>query len=522
VTGYRVFVFDQTYYMLSAFKHIILGFCSHDFFMQHFNMNVHMVYTALIRGLYLISFGKFELFIFLAWFFFLFGFIHALFMLNKALGGQYYHFAGLLVIISFTSNYALADGRSYVYTLIPGFIAVTLSLYSTAFLLAKQYNKAFFFLGLSALVHIQYSVMFGFGLIYLIIRHKEINIKIFGSCLFLFFCFALPNILYTKLNFTGATSFYMNIVAPEYYQPTAFPMTKWVNTLIPTFLAIFFLFQKTNKKDVLLWLCSFIFVMLLALILFLCGIELLMQFNFFRMSFLVLVISYIIICHELFQNNISLPKRLLIILLSLSGNILYFSIKAYIISAFFLLLGIIFCNKTQKKPFITTIMTIVILFFGSGSKHSSIFPDIKYLHIHYENEMMTWLKNNTPCDTTIMCHPEIKGIRLNAHRAIIVNYFITPLGEEGFFEWKTRLEATCGLDSLKTLGLRGRQLELALYESYLRNTPEQVKEIMHNYHADYFITYLNHENLDAFTNDPDFEKQYSNERLNTIIFKLLN
>jgi hypothetical protein len=90
------------------------------------------------------------------------------------------------------------------------------------------------------------------------------------------------------------------------------------------------------------------------------------------------------------------------------------------------------------------------------------------------------------------------------------------VGKE-MYEWKKRLETVTASPPLESLGIVGYDLWNVLTDNYLKVTPEQVRAVMNQYGAVYFITYPNHKNITLFESS-SFETVYSSKTL-IIFFK---
>jgi hypothetical protein len=99
-----------------------------------------------------------------------------------------------------------------------------------------------------------------------------------------------------------------------------------------------------------------------------------------------------------------------------------------------------------------------------------------------------WARKNTPVDAIFLVPPQEQSFRLNARRAIVVNFKNVPqLGAE-LPEWRDRLQKTLGLSDLMTLP-RGMGKTLnAMGARYASLPPEQLAQTARLYKAAYLVT----------------------------------
>lgn len=509
VIGYRVFESDQLQYLLLPFRTIYENFCPRDWFVWE-TSHYHYSFSYLVQFLYYVSAGHFEIAFFIGWAAVMFGVVYGLYRLTIASGGGFAHYCAVLMMLLLYSSSSIGDSVVYTNTFIPSGIAFVLTIYACALLLEDKYVYALTVLGLAAFVHINYGVIgFPIFIMYILMTGRPLKIKeiILGSGIF--FILFLPQLVPSVLSFSGdgewlGLSYFLR--SPHHYDPRVFGWFEWMETIIPTVLAVWFGIRNFENKSascgkeyynqiVLIGIIASLSVLVLLFNLF-TDILLFYKIYIWRLAPFLLIFSYGILS-RVFISPKQWNKTVITFLLFVLGMtvVLKYGAVKGIIKGAALAGGIVILRKgfiSKKIAAFYSITLIVIILVTNGYKDIRIYNRIPE---------MEWIRNNTPETALFLTPPDLETVRISARRSIIVDLKCAPIGNGSeMHEWKKRLEAVTASPPLETIGASGYRLWDVLTDYYLQLTPEQVQSIMEQYGADYFVTYTTHRQLVAFEN----------------------
>lgn len=158
--------------------------------------------------------------------------------------------------------------------------------------------------------------------------------------------------------------------------------------------------------------------------------------------------------------------------------------------------------KTNRTP-VRILFTLLVLGIPSLALHQ-IYPERIDFHpiqiappspFLAENpdleEVLRWIRNNTPKDAQLISPPYQDGIRFFSERAIVADFHANPYGAREVREWMRRLEALSQTESLEkwipSTGDTTPQRAL-LRRGYLGLSAARVEELGQQFSADYFLT----------------------------------
>jgi len=352
ISGYSIFTSDQLVYLLLPFRNIYPNFCPNDWFVWQ-TSHYHFSFSYLIRFIYFLFPGNFEFGIFILWVIFLVAFIHALYFLTISCNGNYKDFAVVVFLISFYSGSSLGQSHMYLSWLLPTCIGFMFTTYAFAFLLRKSYRIAFLFLGIGTLTHINFGVIgFPIFIIYMICN-RDFYLKKVLICCAIFFLVACPTIYYIFVNFgkidipEGIRLAYF-IRGSHHYDPTEFPNTEWIITLIPLFFSFFLcIFNKIFEHPFKLFAVLAGFLLFLG-ILEIANINLIFTKIYpWRFSPYLLIFSYLIISKQVIFKSYKFRLVFLLVLFMFlfygsihTPNYCGYGLNYYYLKGFFILFGI--------------------------------------------------------------------------------------------------------------------------------------------------------------------------------------
>ncbi|PIP33124.1 hypothetical protein COX23_00925, partial [Candidatus Gottesmanbacteria bacterium CG23_combo_of_CG06-09_8_20_14_all_37_19] len=122
-----------------------------------------------------------------------------------------------------------------------------------------------------------------------------------------------------------------------------------------------------------------------------------------------------------------------------SRSYIFFLVISVIIS-----LLIIKANNRIIKLFI---IILILLNFSILHRHFKFEFKQNYPYETKETQLAQWIKNNTPSDSIFLTPPDFYAFRLNAERAIIVDWLVIPFEEKGITEWIQRIKNVSGLEN---------------------------------------------------------------------------
>lgn len=512
ITGYRVFISDQTQYLILPFRNIFPEFCVNDWFVWE-TSHYHFSFSYLIQFIYYLFMGSLEIGIFVVWFVFLIAHIHSLYFLTRSLGGEFNNFIVVVFLLATYSAVSFGDSITHSNILMPSFMAVPVTTYAFAFLFFKRYKIAFLFLGIAALIHVNFGVIgLPVFIIYLFLSDRQIPFKTSVLCIAIFLLVSLPTIIPTFLSFKGTGEWlwlaYL-LRGPHHYNPLEFGAFEWIETLFPAALAIgYFIIGREGKRIIHVMgiiICLFTIVLIINL---LNGPLLFHKIYVWRFAPYLLIFSYIILSKALF-SDLKVKKSALwyIFVVAAVFLIMHRGLDVGLKKLAILLAGFLGLKKIARYKvnfFVQTLILVFLIVIGNGFKGIDIYNKI---------EMMEWIKKNTQTTAIFLTPPNIEGFRILTHRPMIVNIKCVPIGVGSeMYEWKTRLEKVTNSTNIEDMGEKGFQLWVKLTELYLNNSPEQVKSIMSFYNTDYFITYTNHKNFASFAEN-GFNKVYQENHI---------
>jgi hypothetical protein len=101
--------------------------------------------------------------------------------------------------------------------------------------------------------------------------------------------------------------------------------------------------------------------------------------------------------------------------------------------------------------------------------------------------MCRWVRTNTPVDAVFLVPPDDSVFRLEAHRAIIVNFKHVPQLSAELIEWSRRLKTVLVLDRLNELPGRYQQTLAAIRDRYDSLSTNQLLDAARAYGAAYLV-----------------------------------
>lgn len=525
VIGYRVFESDQLQYLLLPFRTLYTNFCPQDWFVWQ-TSHYHYSFSYLVQFLYYISAGHLEIAFFLGWAIVIFGVIHSLYRLTIVTGGEYVHFVGVLLMLAVYSSHGLGDSIVYTNTFIPTGIAFAVSIYAFSYLFEGKFIASFSLLGVAAFIHVNYGIIgFPVFILYLFVTNKPVHIKRVSVGIVVFLALSLPMLMPTVFKFKdGGDWLWLSYLlrSPHHYDPRVFGWVEWTETLLPMVLALWLSVRlcesippgKEFKQLLLLiGIISIVCLAVLGFNIFFPQRLLFYKIYVWRLAPFLLIFSYIIISRVCMNPQIWNRYGVSVIVLIITAFlVINYGAMRGILRAFLLFIGIYTLQKLYiKRATVPGVTTALIVFILATS-------GFKGIHIYNHNPEMEWIRKNTPESALFMIPPDLGTVRLLARRSVIVDLKCAPIGVgKEMYEWKKRLETVTASPPLESLGIVGYDLWNVLTDNYLKVTPEQVRAVMNQYGAVYFITYPNHKNITLFESS-SFETVYSSKTL-IIFFK---
>ncbi len=524
ITGYNIFVSDQVSHLIPAYKELFANFCPRDYAVWHFTFT-HFFFPILIKTLYFITAGHLEIGMFVFWILFLFVFIHGIYCLTRACGGNYSHFLIAILFIGFYSSKGFGGSLMYCHYLHTSYTAFALCLYALAAFISERFFLSFVLLGIASLIHINYGALLSIFMGYTIIRYRTFNIKKNISNLIIFFLIVSPALYFTFNILHGnsnGTSILYNLRNAQMFHPLLFDHKEWFLFIGPFFFASYVLIKR-KQKSLIIVMSVFMMVLAGSIIASILEIQSIQKLVIWRISPFPLIISYIIIGQVLLDKEYRWFTTLFFLFFT-TMLILKYPFNWLSSLCGLVLTGLFFCGcyllrakKFTKRYLMTSIISLILLLGSGPIRGTTILPRIRKINIFYQNGLMSWLKNNTPNDSLILVPPNFEGTRINAHRSIVINFKVASIEGNSLLEWKKRLEVISGVDDLYKLNSCDFYLAKKLTKLYLKHSPQKVKEIMNIYNADYFLTYEKHNNIDNFIADKDFILEYHDT--NSYLFK---
>jgi hypothetical protein len=127
-----------------------------------------------------------------------------------------------------------------------------------------------------------------------------------------------------------------------------------------------------------------------------------------------------------------------------------------------------------------------------------------------EFEMAQWIRDNTPVDAIFTIPLDIQTFRINAQRAVVVDWVMSPSIPGDLEEWYRRIGDTSGIDIHKSKLVPSMK---QLIDGYRKLDYTRAKLLQKKYGTSYFVVNKNHLHI----NLEKFDELYSNE-LYKIIF----
>ncbi len=103
-----------------------------------------------------------------------------------------------------------------------------------------------------------------------------------------------------------------------------------------------------------------------------------------------------------------------------------------------------------------------------------------------EADLYGWIKGHTPKDAIFLTPPQIDRFRLNAERAIVVDWKASAITPDDLVEWYRRLEDISGRKNFR----KGEDVT----EGYADLTPARLEALKAKYHVDYAVVARGREN----------------------------
>jgi hypothetical protein len=514
ITGYQMYVSDQTLYLTTPFRSIFPNYCPRDWFVWQ-TTPYHYGFSFIIQGLSLITGSSIEIGVFGLWLacmgLFLYGVLH----LVRSMGGSFSAFTAVIMLLLLYSSTSLGNSSCFLNFLVPSFMGSVTILYAVSFLIRDRLKTAYFLLALATLLHIHFGVVgLPLFLAYALVSQPQTGkMRRHLIAAGLFILVSLPVILPTWLNFRHTDSgldILFTLRAPHHFNPLSFGAAEWITTLLPWSCALFFIWRQRAWRSALggiIAVISGLFI-ITGIISAVPGTPLIFKKVFvWRFAPYLLILCYTFITNVFFTS----PRRKETgAILALWGGLALFTIKhdtwyeaAAVVLCGLLLVVVRWITEQgwSRIPVLLSMgcLLIIGMYTAGGVRQHRYKVRPCRVQVFSQDPFFTWLRTHTSPDALLLVPPEIEGIQVAAHRSIVVNYKNVPgvIGAE-ILEWKQRLERITGGTPLEQLGVRGYALGQELDRRYCGLDPRQVQDIMAYYKADYFVTRPSHTGLAGF------------------------
>ncbi|MGC9352093.1 MAG: DUF6798 domain-containing protein, partial [Sulfurovum sp.] len=137
-----------------------------------------------------------------------------------------------------------------------------------------------------------------------------------------------------------------------------------------------------------------------------------------------------------------------------------------------------FDRFTRKKRFVTSCVIIFILCLSFPLKYALDHSNLIHGFPEEEASLYTWARK-TPSDAVFLIPLNMRNFRLNARRAIIVDWKSTPLVPDELMEWYHRIQIVSGIDNVTN--------EIQALKGYSQIDEKRLDEIKKVYPFDYAV-----------------------------------
>jgi hypothetical protein len=121
-----------------------------------------------------------------------------------------------------------------------------------------------------------------------------------------------------------------------------------------------------------------------------------------------------------------------------------------------------------------------------------------------EFELAQWIRDNTPVDAIFTIPPDVQTFRINAQRAVVVDWMMSPSIPGDLEEWYRRICDTSGIDINKVKQVPSMK---QLIDGYRNLDYSRAKLLQEKYGTSYFVVSKNHHHV----NLEKFDELFSNE-----------
>ena len=375
----------------------------------------------------------------------------------------------------------ISIGGTYLFTryyreLLPSSFAALFMIWAVYFFLKKRYFTTFFLLALATCFHVLIGILsaiiFGVALIYTLrLKKKKKIVLIIGMYGLLSLPFLMPPIVDMVNSGTVDSDRVAYIIAffrnPHHYVPSTWDVGPVIRFFVLELIAVALLFTNPIKKS------RYLKVSLLI---------------FFLITNLMFLVGYVFV--DVYP--VSGIIKLQIFRISILNDLI---IRIILISSLFYYLHTLFSKRIHEHVVRIGLCCIFVIFIISVAiwKFPNYGKFLYYKQIPPFPEQMNaieWIKRNTSDDSVFITSISDHYFRLQAERAVVINFKQFVFRDADVLEWYSRIEDLCGMEKPACVGWDC--VEYCRLE-FLKYTEDDMLYLDQKYGADYVFTTTGHE-----------------------------
>jgi hypothetical protein len=530
--GYSFERGDQLQYLLLPYRGIYPSFLRGDWFTWH-TTHYHHAFSWIVTTVHRLS-GEaaFALAMLGTHVAVLLWLSYAVWRLSRGLGFGWLHAALALLVLAVVREVGLGGDTLNHAQLVPSDIALPPFLLACAAWLEQKQLRAGAWLGLSGLLHANFAVLgplvLGLPEAWLCLRTRSARGLL--ALAVPYTLIALPTLALTAQGFLAhdaapaAISIVLEVRSPHHYDLKAFPAQDlaWLLLLLvagsPAWLTGRFHAGGERNRGLL---AALVAVVLLGLCGSLLHITPLVRLFVWRLSIPILLIALLLVAESALQlwrarNRAGLPwlagcaAAMATFVRDDLAQVAPFGVQGawFALPALLPLLagGVLLAKSARPRPWLLLALSALPVAWAGSIAHTPLAgaesaedeallarklrgPRLGELLLHPKpGPLYDKVRALTPEGSTFLIPPSLIGFRLQARRAVYVDWKCVPMRGEEAAEWKRRMLAALGTEDFP---VRGYQLRKGSGAVYAKRELRELAELARREHLDYVIASRN-------------------------------
>lgn len=522
LSGYQVGKSNHTVYLLDGLRSADPGLLARDWFTND-TLQYHGLFSLLTREV--IRAGVLEVVFLAGYLLTVFAFHLAAWRVIRALGGGVGAYLVSIVLLHLSAGGTGLGGFQFLQdgAFLPSNIANVAMLWGIALLMERRPWPAAVAMGVAGVFHLNHAVFAVPVLLAGLLATRGLRTRDVLGPVMLAGALCATNIVPALLHLGGESpaermplgefvQLYARLRHPHHYYPPAWPMVAWVAslwTLVPAALVVWCCrtaIPETSRRVVLavggLLVAATVMATLLAGVMFVS--ERLIQIAVFRFSILYIYLACALTAWGVFDGAL-LPRPIGRGLFWLAGPALlagfaaaYFGLAGDVAEAFvrarpgplwvtagLAVLSAAYATSRRAgvRPVVCVLAMLPLLVWDRGFGLRFI-PEDPPGYVR----LARWARENTPRDAMFLVPPQEQAWRIEARRAVVVNFKAVPQTSAELPEWKRRMQDVTGVADLTTLAGTFDSTLRSLGEVYARRDVEALIAVARKYDCQYVVT----------------------------------